>query len=127
VIKEVVKEIFPPEVPAVIRWRLVVFAVCLAFALHILWARGMIPGVSGFAYASDVAKLRASVETILKMQLEDRLRNLQSEKCRADSEALKRVIQIEIDRLQHEHKQLDGTIYTLTRCRVKESERFEGE
>jgi hypothetical protein len=87
----------------------------------------MIPGVSGFAYASDVAKLRASVETILKLQLQERLRNLQSEKCRADSEALERVIQIEIDRLQHEHKQLDGTIYPLTRCPMKESGRFEGE
>ena len=38
--KEVIKELFPPDTPPILRWRLAVFAFCILVMFHIVWACG---------------------------------------------------------------------------------------
>lgn len=117
-IREVVGELFPPGVPQLVRWRLAMFAFCVFVTFHIAWACGLLPGFSGFAAEAQVKAVEDKVDTILKLQIEARLRDLKSEKCRAASEPLKRLLQAEIDNLQHQHKKLDGLVYVLPNCAV---------
>lgn len=102
------------------------FAFCCFVVLHIAWAYGLLPGMKGFAMAEDVEQVIAKLDLSLKLQVEGRLRALKQEKCLAKSDSLRDALQAEIDELQHDHKRLDGSYYTLPSCREYNVEGVEG-
>lgn len=113
-ITEVAKAIFPPDLKPLQIYRVSNFAVVMLLVLHVLWACGFLPGLQGFALAAETDKIRGKVDTILMLSLEDRMRGLSEELCKADPIA-RRLLQREIDNLQSEHKNLVGEYYTLIR------------
>ena len=65
-VKEFIQAVFPPEIPPIARWRLVM-AVLMAFMiLHTAGSYGLLPGTTGFA----------SVQSV--QQIDDRVRELQA-------------------------------------------------
>ena len=61
---EMLKELFPPDVPPVLRWRLAIFAFALLVVFHIMWACGWLEfmGISGFAKAADLEQRVTKVQ-----------------------------------------------------------------
>lgn len=110
--KQVLQEMFPPGVPAVVRWRLMMCAVCMGFLAHIGLACGYFPGFSGFALAADVSALDDKVNTILVLSIETRLRELVQEQCHASTPSLRATLLQAIDELQAKHRALTGSNYT---------------
>lgn len=116
------------------RWRLTVGAFIIAASVHILWACGLLPNLSGFAIASDMDKLRndtaqqirrlegniitvdRKVDAVLQMMIESRIRALVDEVCAADSDRLRTALMAELDGLQAQHKTISGDIYRTSRC-----------
>lgn len=127
-VKDVLAELFPPDVPRIVRWRLVVAGVMTFMVFHILWACGLLPGVSGFAQADDVEykfaeikkQLKDSSEVqkkILQAQLAAQLRDLHKIRCGSSDENVKLRLDREIDEAQLEYKTLTGERYPLQACR----------
>lgn len=142
-IKDVAKELLPPMSP-IARWRVVMAAMVVLLALHAVKSDGFLQfiGITGYARASDVETVKGelqkqikdvdtkveavnrkvdatnqSVETILKLQLQTRLRSLQEEKCgNHQNERLRRLIERELDELQNQHVMLTGYTYQIEEC-----------
>lgn len=137
-VKDVLIELFPPDVPRLVRWRLMISFTCAVFLFHIAWACGFVPGVPGFALADDVdqkidqamqpvrAQLGqittqiASQDDILKSirldQLAARIRDLQQQRCEAKDRHVKESIDEEIDRQQRQYRVLAGERCPLPAC-----------
>ena len=59
-------------------WRVFI---ALLLVGHIAWACGWLPGISGFAFANDVDALRSEFNEYLKVDLEEKLFNMQERLC----------------------------------------------
>lgn len=112
--------IFPPNTdtgPAVRRWRVMVSLWVIFFCVHIAWACSWLPGVTGFAMASDVGKLQSAVQTIIVSQVRGSLFEVRVQQC----EALKagRPTTVYAEKLQDllaDYEDLTGDLYPLPAC-----------
>lgn len=97
------------------------------FAFHIAWACGWLPGISGFALASDtqqvqedIKDLRQTIENgfkeIRKEQIQDRLSALQALRCTAQDQQLEREYVNRIQELQSRYRDAFGYTYPLEPC-----------
>ncbi len=96
----------------------------LGVSLHIAWSCGWLPGLSGFAFASDIKstsaqlservasvskrvdQVDARVLAILRLQLHDRIRALVVERCRTDDPSTRTLILRELAALHLQYYEL---------------------
>jgi len=102
-VKDVLLELLPPDIPRLVRWRLTIALAIAMLFFHVAWACGLVPGVPGFARADEVdekigeklkplyeqvgqiAKQQADTDEVVKEiradQLAQRIRELQALRC----------------------------------------------
>lgn len=140
-VKDALIELFPPDVPRLVRWRLAVSAAIALFMVHIAWACGLMPNASGFARADDVdEKISAAVDTIYKEigkvakqqadtdevvkdiraeQIATRLRELRAVLCNATDHEDTQRLSTDIETAQRAYKKLTGERYPAQGCKEK--------
>ena len=137
-VRDALIELFPPDVPRLVRWRLTISFVCAVFLFHVLWACGFVPGVPGFAYADEVdkkigkaleplyaqvgqlAKQQADTDEVVKdiraEQIATRLRELKTMLCNAANHADSARLNTDIEVAQRQYRQLTGERYPAQEC-----------
>lgn len=73
--------------PEVVRWRLSISFAMFLVGVHIAWACGLLPGLSGFAQASEVRAVDREVTIIRRELLETRIFDTTVKLCMAMSES----------------------------------------
>ena len=122
--KDALKELFPPEVPPVLKWRLAMFAVALLFLFHIAWACGWLSTLgfgSGFASASELDKRVSSVEDNVKeiklSLIEQSLYNAKESECTATDPQAERFFSSRVQALAREYLKLSEFTFNIPPCR----------
>lgn len=117
--RDLISAVFPPGVPAVMKWRLSVFVFMVLFMGHIGWACGYLGPIGlggGFALAADQKETDRKLTKILQLQISERIRSLSYE-CRVlvghDAKARKAS---EIEEWQLQYRQLSGERYPEPGC-----------
>jgi len=140
-VRDALIELFPPDVPRLVRWRLAVSLALAMFCIHIAWACGLMPNASGFARADDVdEKISAAVDTIYKEigkvakqqadtdevvkdiraeQIATRLRELRAVLCNATDHEDTQRLSTDIETAQRAYKKLTGERYPAQGCKEK--------
>lgn len=103
---DIIKLLFPPDTPAIARWRIMMFAFAVMVIVHIMWACGMFKewGVIGFARADETDKklspvvaevraLKGEVRALKEDQLETSLYEALRLRCQAQSLGKQEMIQ----------------------------------
>lgn len=109
---DLLKELFPPDLKPIQRWRIMMALVVGGLLAYTVW------GHFNYARADDLKQLQTSVNTILVLSLETRIRDLAAELC-TTKESSKRVLQGELDSLQVEHKALVSVHYEIqVKCAI---------
>lgn len=127
---EMLKELFPPDVPPVLRWRLAIFAFSVLVVFHIVWACGWLEflGISGFAKASDleqrvtkvtqeVAGVKQGVNEIKIQLLEQSIFDAKERECTAGDVAARRFFASRVLSLSREYYALAGSTINIPPCR----------
>lgn len=107
--KELFVSLFPPDVPAVVKWRLSIFAAVALMAAHVAWACGWLENLgigSGFAYSEDVEKVQEDVSSIKLALIEQRLFDVRLRQCSASSQEAKRFYLQQLQELMSEYQRL---------------------
>lgn len=112
-LKEAVKELFPPEVPPLMRWRLAVFAYGVVGILTALWA----VSPYGFAYASDLNAIKNDVNDIKTTLLEQSIFAAKESECTAVDDSARRFFQQRVLSLGRDYYRLTGIPVTVPPCR----------
>lgn len=138
-VRDVLAELFPPDVPRVVRWRLMM-ALTMAFMIfHVAWACGLLPGFEGFARANEVddkindklqpiygqlgaitSQLSESQKVqnrILQSQIAAQLRDLHRLKCSTQDDDVRSRMERDIEEAQQEYRVLSGERYPLPACK----------
>lgn len=137
-VKDALIELFPPDVPRLVRWRLAVSLALAMFCIHIAWACGLMPNASGFARADDVdEKISAAVDTLYKEigkvakqqadtddvvkeiraeQIATRLRELRAVLCNAANHTDSARLNTDIEVAQRQYKRITGERYPVPEC-----------
>lgn len=137
-VRDALIELFPPDVPRLVRWRLAVSLALAMFCIHIAWACGLMPNASGFARADDVdEKISAAVDTLYKEigkvakqqadtdevvkdiraeQIATRLRELRAVLCNATDHEDTQRLSTDIETAQRAYKKLTGERYPAQGC-----------
>jgi len=97
------------------------FVILVPVLVAVLFTGNAITG--RVAYADDqnakVAKVEAKVDTILKLSLEQRMREINDEICLAQPGRTKDILENSLSEMQNDYKQLTGENYRLAwRCRA---------
>lgn len=111
----------------------------LAFTFHVAWACGYVPNVDGFARegqvqrianeiaseAADRAKedalsyitqVEGSIRDLHTEILEERIQNLQIERCRAEEDRLREQYAARVNRNMSKYRAINGYYYNITEC-----------
>ena len=118
-LKELGTILFPPDVPAVIKWRLAVFATIIVIVAHAMWGHGWLSGIGlgdGYAYADSLKSVRADVSQIQAALTEQRIFDLRIRQCEADTQEQKRFYTQRVQELMNEYRAITGTEYRLPAC-----------
>ena len=120
VLKDVAKELFPPDVPAIVKWRLMMSAVSMVMLFHVAWACGWMAYAglgSGFAYAADVQSMQKTLNSLRTTALEQNMFDMHLKRCAADEGSeIRRFLTEKIESLQREYRELQSANYALPRC-----------
>lgn len=120
VLRDVAKEIFPPGVPAILRWRLAMFAVVMLMLFHIAWACGWLAYAGlgdGFAHAAEVNKVQGDISTLRESILEQQLFDMHIKRCASpDGSEIRTYLAEKIQTKQKEYRRITGAIYDLPGC-----------
>lgn len=138
-VRDALIELFPPDVPRLVRWRLAISLAIAMFMVHIAWACGLMPNASGFARADDVdEKISAAVDTLYKEigkvakqqsdtdevvkeiraeQIATRLRELKTMLCNAANHTDSARLNTDIEVAQRQYKRITGERYPVPECR----------
>lgn len=126
------------DLPEGAKQRFLLLVMSVFIAIHVSWACGWIPGISGFAMAQDTAEiseeveqlrealkdqnkelgtmLRQGLDDLKRSQLEGRINSLHVLRCAAERRALQQEYANQIQKLQSEYRRLAGYQYPLERC-----------
>lgn len=140
-VKDVLLELLPPDIPRLVRWRLTIALAIAMFMVHIAWACGLMPNASGFARADEVdEKISAAVDTLYKEigkvakqqadtdevvkdiraeQIATRLRELRAVLCNATDHEDTQRLSTDIEAAQRAYKKLTGERYPAQGCKEK--------
>lgn len=140
-VKDVLLELLPPDIPRLVRWRLTIALAIAMFMVHIAWACGLMPNASGFARADEVdEKISAAVDTLYKEigkvakqqadtdevvkdiraeQIATRLRELRAVLCNATDHEDTQRLSTDIETAQRAYKKLTGERYPAQGCKEK--------
>lgn len=91
------------------------FLVLVPILLGLLFLGFPVTGKVAFAAEQEkrVAKVEGKVDTILKLSLSGRMREIQQEICATESPSVKRILEATRDDLQHEYREVAGEFYPL--------------
>jgi hypothetical protein len=122
-VKDALKELFPPEVPPVLKWRLAVFAVVVLFLFHVAWACGWLEGVgmgTGFASAAEldrrVSVVEGNVKDIKLSLIEQSIFDAKESECTATDPRAKRFFALRVQTLSREYQILADVIFNIPPC-----------
>lgn len=125
--KDAIKELFPPGVPPVLKWRLAMFAIVVLFLFHIAWACGWLSsfGVgSGFATASEldsrVTAVEDNVKDIKLSLIEQSLYDAKESECTATDPQARRFFASRVQTLSREYQILAKMIFNIPPCRNRD-------
>lgn len=104
--RDAIKELFPPGIPAIHRWRLVIAGVCAVALAHAALAFGLIG--DGFARNSDVADIKREL-------LEQQLFDSRLKQCQLPIEQ-RRFYTPRIQDLMRRYREATGVEYRLPPC-----------
>lgn len=123
--KDAIKELFPPEVPPVLKWRLAMFAVCVLFLFHIAWACGWLGNLgigAGFATASELDSRATAVEENVKdiklTLIEQGIFDAKESECTATDPQARRFFASRVQTLSREYQILSRVIFNIPPCRA---------
>lgn len=118
--KDIASALFPPGIPAIARWRLVIFASVAVLMFHVAWACGWLGYIglgNGFAYAEDVQKVQTDITSLRQSIIEQTMFDMQIRRCAAPQGGeLRRFLTEKIQRLQNEYRDITGIVYQLPSC-----------
>lgn len=122
--KDAIKELFPPGVPPVVKWRLAMFAIVMLFLFHVAWACGWLEGWglgSGFASAAELDRRVSAIETSVKdirlSLIEQSLYDAKESECTANDPSAKRFFVLRVQTLSREYQELARVIFNIPPCR----------
>lgn len=117
--KDFIVQLFPPDVPPVARWRLMVFAAFLLVFFHIGWACGWFQKIGlgqGFAMASEMQDMKRDTEDIRLRLLSQDLFEAKSSECEATSPSAKAFFQRRVLSLSKEYYDLTKVLAVIPPC-----------
>src|SRR5688572_13795528 len=100
--KDAIELLFPPDVPPILRWRLVVFAVCTSMLLFMSWA--LSPW--GFALAESVEDLQNNVDDMRLSQIEQQMYDVKQSECLSTDHTARRFFGNRVLELARRYRQL---------------------
>lgn len=122
--KDALKELFPPGVPPIVKWRLAVFAVVVLFFFHIAWACGWLDHLgfgSGFASATELDRRVGAVETNVKdiklSLIEQSIFDAKESECTATDPQARKFFSSRVQTLSREYQALSGFVFSIPPCR----------
>lgn len=137
---EKIKETFLLDMSPTQQRSILILLAVLAFTFHVAWACGYVPNVDGFAREGQVQRIadeiaseaagrakedalshidqvKGSIKDLHTEILEERIQNLQIERCRSDDENLREQYATRVNQNMAKYRQVNGYYYNLTACR----------
>jgi hypothetical protein len=111
--KELLKELFPPDIPPIARWRLMVFGCCIYAVMFGVWA----VSPYGFAWAGDQEMLEVKVKDINVNLLEQSLFDAKESECASTTVEARRFFSRRVIALSREYQQLAKVQIGIPPCR----------
>lgn len=117
---DVARELFPPGVPTILRWRLAMFLLSIVMLFHVAWACGWLLYLglgNGFAKAEEVQSLKSDINALRTVALEQNMFDMHIKRCAAaPGSPIKIFLAEKIQTLQAEYVQVTGRYYVLPSC-----------
>lgn len=111
------------SLPPGVRHTLQVWLVTVLFSVHVAWACGWIPGMSGFAFAQDIDDVKHEIKELteeLRTQrveyLEERILAAYAQQCSAGTQDLREIHQRRLTRLLRHYQDVTDYTYPLQAC-----------
>lgn len=127
--KDVMRELFPPEIPPVVKWRLAHFLLGVVMLLFMFWALGAFAffGFPGFARASDqvvkdrtitsqIASVNQEIKAMKVDQLEQRIYDTQRLLCSSSTTDSRRFYSSQVSRMIRDYYNLTNVTFRLPDC-----------
>lgn len=117
--KEFIEQLFPPDVPPIARWRLMVFAAFVVIFFHIGWACGLFKTIGlgqGFAMAADVRDIEKSTKDVSVRLLSQDLFEAKSSECEATNLNARYFFQRRVLALSREYYEATRTAAIIPPC-----------
>lgn len=122
--KDAIKELFPPGVPPVLKWRLAMFASGVLFLFHIAWACGWLQSFgfgSGFASAAEldrrVTVVEDNVKDIKLSLIEQNIFVAKESECTATDPQARRFFASRVQTLSREYHLIAKVPFNIPPCR----------
>lgn len=116
--KDLLKELVPPELPVVARYRLAISGAVLGLMISAGAGWGLFAtfGIPGFAYASDLNNLKSDVRSIKMDLLEERIYNAQRLWCSTETQESKRFYSQQISTMHRQYYAETGITISIPTC-----------
>jgi hypothetical protein len=128
--KDAMKELFPPDVPPVMKWRFAHFLLGIITMLFMFWAIGAFAffGFPGFARASDLAtkveiatsqitSINQEIRALKTDQLEQRIYDTERLKCSSVTAESRRYYSGQVSKMIRDyHSITTGIVFNLPTC-----------
>lgn len=113
------KELFPPDVPPIARWRLAHFALGVIMTVFMMWALGLFAaiGFPGFAKAADIQSVQRDVKEINLSLLEQRIYEAQRLQCSASNAEAQKFYDGQVKKMHREYREASGILLPVPDCR----------
>lgn len=123
--KDAIKELFPPGVPPLLKWRLAVFAMTVLFLFHIAWACGWLSSFgfgTGFATAAELdlraTRVEDNVKDIKLSLIEQGIFDAKESECTATDPQARRFFASRVQNLSREYQTLARVVFNIPPCRA---------
>lgn len=110
--KDAIKEIFPPDVPPLVRWRLAIFSTCCSMLVFMSWA--LSPW--GFALAQEMNKMRDNVDEMRLSQIEQQVYDVKQMECVSTDLVTERFFANRVMELNRKYRALTRTDVRIPPC-----------
>lgn len=111
--REVLKELLPPDVPPVVRWRLAVACVCAGMLFFMGWA--ISPW--GFARAGDMNNIQSDINDVKISQLEQALFSAKDSECTSPDPVARSFFRQRVLSLSRDYFRITGISANIPPCK----------